>query len=81
MAPAVPVALLNATVNPPCTALADVTVNVKVFVPPVPSVTVGLLIANVCESSLLMVPVAEPSVSETVSLPPLSTLKLAVKVS
>ena len=43
--------------NPSCTALADVTVNVSVFVPPVPSVTVGLLIVNVSTSSLLIVPV------------------------
>ena len=43
--------------NPPCTALADVTVNVNVFVPPVPSLTVGLLIVNVSTSSLLIVPV------------------------
>ena len=55
---AVPIKSLKATLKPPCTALGDVTVNVKVVVPPVPSLIVGLLIVSVSVSSLVMVPVA-----------------------
>src|SRR5438552_32393 len=55
--PAVPLAALKATVKPPCTAALDVTVNVIVVVPPVPSVTVGLVMLKNSLSSIVMVPV------------------------
>ena len=47
----------KATVKPPCTAIGEVTVKVRVVVPAVPSVTVGLEIVSVVASSLVIVPV------------------------